>query len=161
MLACVELTLDDSAPHLASEASHQDRDGAQEAELSARGQREKRVMKFFDWLRRERGVKRIISLVVNDHPRIPCRDNVIRFCLNGFDIRYLDWDKEDLCIDILTETAPNVQELGLVWSGRASTLHGWANTESGLRTLRKVRTLLSLSYVEHEIAWLTGNSSGN
>lgn len=139
ILACVELGLDDTTSSLLDGHSTQ---GAVRSmsEKDARENREELIKGFFKWLREQRGVKRIIKLVVSDHPYLPCRDHVIVDALKGFDIRYLDWDKEDLCMQSLTQNgiAPNLRELWLAWSGRNSTLLGWSNKECGLWKLSKV-----------------------
>ncbi|KAJ8127354.1 hypothetical protein O1611_g6283 [Lasiodiplodia mahajangana] len=131
MLACVELNLNDSRATVFSDVM---------SSLN-RKVRETRVQKFFRWLRCERGVKKIVKLVVYDHPQMPCKDEVIKNCLQHFDIRYLDWNKEDLAIDMIHSVAPNLQELWLTWSGRKSTLFGWGNEKHGLRLLKQLGTL--------------------
>jgi hypothetical protein len=80
-----------------------------------------------------------VKLVVNDDPDLPCRDETIEECLTDFDIRYLDWNKDDICIKSLKEKAENLRELWVSWSGRNSTLFGWSNREHGLRSLSQVR----------------------
>jgi hypothetical protein len=129
MLACVEVGLDETRtpPRHVEGQSRKDREV-----------RETRVQRLFDWIRRK-GVKRIVRLVVYDHPLAPCRDDVIRSCLKGFDVRYLDWNKEDLSVDMLQHVAPRLQELWLTWSGRKSALLGWCNEKYGLRLLKQVR----------------------
>ncbi|KAF3904384.1 hypothetical protein ABW21_db0201646 [Orbilia brochopaga] len=148
ILACVELGLNDTASSMSSQSN------ARRGEEKAREARENLVTDFFDWLRDTRHVKRIIKLVVSDHPRMPCRDDVIREALKGFDIRHLDWDKEDLCMQSLAkdDIAPNLQELWLSWSGRNSTLLGWSNAEDGLWTLKKLETVYVSTGTEWESA---------
>lgn len=101
--------------------------------------RETLVKNFFTWLRDKRKVRRIVQVIVYDHPLAPCRDEVIKSCLEGFDVRYLDWNKEDLSVDMLQQAAMNLQELWLTWSGRKSALLGWCNQTCGLILLQKVR----------------------
>lgn len=133
MLACVELGLDDRSNTAATA------EGAGRAQRTLiqqdRKARENRVKSLFEWLR-VRQVKRIVRLVVYDNPEMPCRDHVIRDCLRGFDIRYLDWDKEDMSVDVVKDATPNVRELWLSWSGRNSVLLGWCNETDGLRMLK-------------------------
>ncbi len=142
VLACVELVLDDTATEALDGPKPTGR-AAERLEKEAQRRREERVRGFFDWLRSKRGVKRIVKLMVYDHPHAPCGDKVIKSCLKGFDIRSLDWDKEDLSVSLLAEKdiAPNLQELWLTWSGRDSALLGWSNKEHGLRMLTKVLCL--------------------
>jgi hypothetical protein len=83
-------------------------------------------------------VRRIVKLIVEDDPDLPCSDETIEDCLYGFDIRYLNWNKDDICVRSLVEKAPNLKELEVSWCGRYSTLMGWSNIEYGLRRLNKV-----------------------
>jgi len=136
MLACVELGLCDTRA-LALDSFASVRDAKEHLERD-RNLRENRVQSLFKWLRDNKGVKRIIRLVVYDHPQAPCRDEVIKLCLQKFDVRYLDWNKEDLSVDMLQNVAPNLQELWLTWSGRKSALFGWCNEKYGLRLLKQV-----------------------
>lgn len=136
MLACVEVSL------YARQAAAGDSEAQSEEE---RDTREKLVTKLFDWLRGAKQVKRIVQLVIYDHAQAPCRDEVVKACLKGFDVRYLDWNKEDLSIDVLQEVAPNLQKLWLTWSGRKSALHGWANERYGVLLLQKVRLMQHLA----------------
>lgn len=105
--------------------------------------RETFVKNFFTWLRDKKKVRRIVQIIVYDHPLAPCRDEVIKSCLEGFDVRYLDWNKEDWSVDMLQKVATNVQELWLTWSGRKSVLLGWCNQKCGLILLQKVRCFRS------------------
>ena len=98
------------------------------------------VTNMFDMLR-ERGVKQILKVTVRDDHERPCTDRVIRRCLDGFDIRYLDWDKRDLCIDVVRAACPKIAELTLYSSGRQAVLRSWT-APSGLCGLNQVRTLL-------------------
>jgi hypothetical protein len=130
MLATVEIRFS------ATQVSSVSIEGYSETDRSAR---ETLVKNFFAWLRDKRKVKRIVQVIVYDHPLAPCRDEVIKSCLEGFDVRYLDWNKEDLSVDILEKAATNLQELWLTWSGRKSSLLGWCNQKCGLILLQKVR----------------------
>jgi hypothetical protein len=91
---------------------------------------------IFDMLR-SRGVERILKVTVKDNFRRPCRDGIIYECLKDFDVRYLDWQKNDLCIDVVLATAPRVAELTLYSSGIKTVLRGWA-ARNGLCTLNQV-----------------------
>ena len=107
----------------------------------SRRSRETMVKSLFTWLRDKKQVRKIVQVIVYDHPSAPCRDEVIKYCLESFDIRYLDWNKEDLSVDMLQIAAKNLQELWLTWSGRKSALLGWCNNQCGLILLQKVRCL--------------------
>ncbi|KAL1882838.1 hypothetical protein Daus18300_000476 [Diaporthe australafricana] len=98
--------------------------------------RSESVKKIFEWLYDKKKVRRILKLVVIDDAALPCSDSTFEDCLQGFDIRYLNWNKEDLCIDTLRSAGlSNVKELWLSWSGRNSVLHSWSSKESGLPKL--------------------------
>ena len=94
--------------------------------------------KVFNMLREEKGIKRILKLTVKDDPAMPCSDRVIEKCLESFDVRYLDWNKPDLCIDIVLAKAPNVTELNLYSSGNNAVLRRWASI-NGLCGLNQAR----------------------
>ncbi|KAL2265880.1 hypothetical protein VTJ83DRAFT_6980 [Remersonia thermophila] len=150
MLACVELVLGNDCTRT-HDITKMPQDAAENLEQDARRCREHRVKSFFGWLRNAKKVRRIVKLVVNDNPWYPCGNNIIQSCLSGFDIRYLDWDKQDLSIYALEQkgVSPNLQELWLSWSGRDSALFGWSNTEHGVGMLKKLRTL----YVTPNSSW--------
>ncbi|KAI0399127.1 hypothetical protein F4802DRAFT_603297 [Xylaria palmicola] len=83
------------------------------------------IKSVFDMLRNMK-VRRILKLRVQDHFDRSCSDDVIKDCLRGIDIRYLDWKKQDLSADVVLSAAPNVAELWLYSSGRSSVLRGWS-----------------------------------
>ena len=124
---------------------------------SEREERKNRVVGLFNWLRKKKKVKRIVKLIVEDDPDLPCQDETIKKCLQGFEVRNLDWNKDDIDISTLRECAPNVRELWLLWSGRGSTLLGWANKDGGLTTLKHVSLSheLFISFILHVLKRLT------
>ncbi|KAM0436593.1 hypothetical protein ACHAPT_002301 [Fusarium lateritium] len=89
---------------------------------------------------KDRGVKRILKVTVRDNERRPCSDSVIQRCLAGFDVRYLDWNKRDLSIDVVHAACPNIAELTLYSSGRRAVLSGW-NSSAGLWGLKLLTCL--------------------
>jgi hypothetical protein len=96
------------------------------------------LLDVFTWLK-SKHVKRIIKLVVRDDEDGPCDDETIEACLQMFDIRYLDWNKEDLCIrTLLNGKVSKLVELWLYASGNNSVLWGWSSV-GGLRDLQQVR----------------------
>ncbi|KAI1760721.1 hypothetical protein GGR53DRAFT_508767 [Hypoxylon sp. FL1150] len=90
----------------------------------------------FQWLRNKK-VKQIVKLVVKDNPKRHCSDETIEKCLDGFDVRYLDWNKADLCVYTIRKKAPNVAHLWLNSSGSNAVLWSWSDS-SGLRSLPKL-----------------------
>jgi len=111
--------------------------------LKAREDRMDLVTQFFQWLRGTKEVRRIVKLVVIDDEDFPCTDETIEKCLSGFDIRYLDWNKDDICVQSIKDNVKNLRELWVSWSGRNSTLFGWSNKDYGLRCLDQVRLVTS------------------
>lgn len=96
----------------------------------------------FKWLG-EKGVKRILKLVVVDNQEWQCSDETIEECLKPWDIRYLDWNKRDLSIEIIRQGhAGKLVELWLIWSGQNTALRGWSDPVYGLKQqLPQVRAL--------------------
>lgn len=103
------------------------------------------LMRLFKKLREDGGVQQILKLTVVDNPSRPCTDEVIERCLRDFDVRYLDWNKPDLCADVILAVAPNIVELTLHSSGNSSVLRSWA-AENGLCNLNLVRYEQTLPY---------------
>lgn len=110
-----------------------------EWKIKARKDRMDRLGKFFEWLRTKKRVKRILKLIIKDDPELPCSDEIIEKCLENFDVRYLDWNKDDIDIQCLQSKAASLRELWLSWSGRNSTLIAWASKDYGLPSLKQVR----------------------
>jgi hypothetical protein len=92
---------------------------------------------IFKWLRDKKLVKSILKVVVKDDQTFPCRDDEIEAALKGLDVRYLDWNKLDLCSETIHLAAPAVKELWLYSSGNNSVLRGWAQAD-GLGKLTHV-----------------------
>lgn len=99
----------------------------------------KALKNIFDMLRHKKGVEQILKLTVLDNIEMPCSDEIIEYCLEGFDIRYLNWRKLDLCPEVILAKAPNLAELTLHASGNNAVLRGWAS-HGGLCRLDKVRS---------------------
>ncbi|KAH0558881.1 hypothetical protein GP486_004487 [Trichoglossum hirsutum] len=91
---------------------------------------------IFDWLR-DKKVKRIIKVNVQDDREIAHSDEVIENALQSFDVEVWQWKKIDICIETIARAAPNVKEVFLYSSGNNAVLRGWADTR-GLRTLKKL-----------------------
>ncbi|KFA55647.1 hypothetical protein S40293_09301 [Stachybotrys chartarum IBT 40293] len=91
---------------------------------------------FFTWLKETKGVKTILKLVVMENQDRPCSEYVVRECLKGLDVRYLDWKRRDICVDTLL-VVPNIVELWLYSSGLNAVLCGWSD-EHGLGRFNKV-----------------------
>lgn len=92
---------------------------------------------IFKWLRDKKQVKSILKVVVKDDQTVPCRDDEVETALKGLDVRYLDWNKTDLCSETIYVAAPAVKELWLYSSGNNTVLRGWAQAD-GLGKLTHV-----------------------
>lgn len=105
------------------------------------------LVDVFHWLKGVKGVKVIMRLVVRDRGPIFCSDKTMEECLKGLEIRYLDWDRPDVCTDTLRLIHDLVQ-VDLYWSGLKAVLCSWGDA-NGLRKMKRVsdeetRTLLIL-----------------
>lgn len=83
-----------------------------------------------------KGVKEIIRLIVRDNPPDFCSDETVESCLSQLEVRYLDWNRPDLCAKTL-QKVPDLVQLDLYWSGINAVLCSWSD-EKGLGNLRKV-----------------------
>jgi hypothetical protein len=61
-----------------------------------------------------------------DNIKMPCSDEIIEYCLDDFDVRYLNWRKLDLCVEAILANTTNLAELTLHSSGNNAVLRGWA-----------------------------------
>lgn len=99
-------------------------------------QDETNLKAVFKWLKVDKGVKAILNLIVKDNPNHYCSDDTVEECLKDLEVRYLDWNRPDLCANSFT--LPNtLVEISLYWTGLNAVLWSWSDTE-GLRTLIKV-----------------------
>ncbi|KAF4995238.1 hypothetical protein FGRMN_5269 [Fusarium graminum] len=89
---------------------------------------------------RKRKVQQILKVTIHDNPRRPCSDGTIQDCLKGFDVRYLDWSKPDLSIDVIHAACPRLAEIKLYSSGRKSVFSGWTSN-TGLCNLHQLKCL--------------------
>jgi hypothetical protein len=92
------------------------------------------LLSVFRWLKGKK-VKCILSLTVKENPHHYCSDYTVKECLKDLEVRYLNWNRPDLCGNI--ETLPkDLIEVSLYWSGLDAVLWSWSDTQ-GLRTLTK------------------------
>lgn len=94
------------------------------------------IVKILHWLRRK-GVGKILELTVTDDESEPHYDEAIEAALKGFGIEILNWQKLDLCSDVLYNAVTDVRKLYLYSSGNSDVLKGWSS-ENGLERLPKV-----------------------
>ncbi|KAL8975513.1 MAG: hypothetical protein Q9197_000251 [Variospora fuerteventurae] len=110
---------------------------------------------IFQWLKGPedtaktgKGVKGIMRLTVRDNPPYFCSDETIEKCLEGLEIRYLDWNRPDLSAQTLLK-APDLVQVDLYWDGIYAVLCSWSD-EKGIGNLQKGRETAErmLVYVE-------------
>jgi hypothetical protein len=93
----------------------------------------------FNWLA-EKGVHKIIRVVVDDDQQTPHTEEAIGKALARFDVETLDWRKKDICSETFRYSIPNVRVLRLYWSGSNPVLRAWS-AEDGLCLLTNVSGL--------------------
>ena len=98
------------------------------------------VLIILSWLR-QRGVKKILKLVVPDCRTSPLDEDNIRLSLEGFVIEELNWRRLDLGIEPVASLAPALGVLHLYSSGIWAVLSHWVG-EEGLKRLEKVCMLV-------------------
>lgn len=84
-----------------------------------------------------KGVRKIIKIMVEDNEDIPHSDEVLEK-LSRFDIEEWDWKRTDLCSDVLFKAAPNARKVTLYSSGNSAVLRSWSESE-GLNRLKQVK----------------------
>lgn len=95
---------------------------------------------LFKWLKdeKQKKVKTILKVIVDDLNEPAHHDEAIEECLDGLGVEVWDWRKMDLSPEIIKKVAPDVREIHLYWSGNNAVLRGWSEPE-GLRQLQKLR----------------------
>lgn len=95
-------------------------------------------MAFFFKFLRNKGVKRIIRVIVDDTLIEPAHsDDAIEKALEGLGVEIWDWQKFDLCTETIRTAAPDAREVSLYWSGNNAVLRGWSEPE-GLKLLKNL-----------------------
>jgi len=94
---------------------------------------------FFNWLREKR-VKRILKVIVEDNEQPPHSDEAIELALQGFDVETLDWSKPDLEPETICNACDKLKDVVLHWSGNNAVLRAWSDPE-GLRKLSKLSVI--------------------
>lgn len=67
-----------------------------------------------------------MRLTVRDNPPYFCSDETIEKCLEGLEIRYLDWNRPDLSTHTLLK-APDLVQVDLYWDGIYAVLCSWSD----------------------------------
>ncbi|GAW10690.1 hypothetical protein ANO14919_000250 [Xylariales sp. No.14919] len=109
----------------------------EEEKLSLWRRDEENLKDVFEWLKVDKGVKTIVSLTVKDNSNHYCSDATVLKCLENLEVRYLDWNRPNLCAN--SSTLPNtIIEISLYWARLNAVLWSWSGAE-GLQTLKKLR----------------------
>jgi hypothetical protein len=92
---------------------------------------------FFQWLR-DKGVQRILKVIVDDLQEPAHSDEAIEEALKGFSVEILDWRKLDICPETICKASDELREVYLRWTGNNATLRAWSEPE-GLKKLQQLR----------------------
>ncbi|KAL7903704.1 peptidase S8/S53 domain-containing protein [Trichoderma velutinum] len=100
---------------------------------------------FFNWLK-QKGVKHIIKVTVDDLNTPAHSDEAIEQALEPFDVEILDWRRLDLDPVSLSRVGKRLREVHLQWSGKNVVLWAWSE-EEGLAMIPTLETI-SVTQVE-------------
>ena len=116
------------------------KEAASVAERSPKGRRYGKddVMRLFDYLRIQKGVKRVIRVIIVDTETPSHSDEAIEHALKDLKVETWDWRKYDLCTESIFRAAPEVEELNLYWSGNNAVLRSWCEPD-GLPKLKQLK----------------------
>ncbi|KAF4961920.1 hypothetical protein FSARC_9961 [Fusarium sarcochroum] len=98
---------------------------------------------FFDWLK-NRGVTKIIKVIVDDLQSPSHSDEMIEKSLEPFKVEILDWRRLDLDPTSLFEIGQCLREVNLHWSGNNSVLRAWSEKDG----LARIPTLEVISLIQ-------------
>ncbi|KAL4947890.1 hypothetical protein BDW69DRAFT_189778 [Aspergillus filifer] len=86
------------------------------------------AFRAFAWLR-QRGVRKIIDVVVADSEN-PCHSNeTIQDALEGFEVETWDWQRNDIPSSVIASSSSVVNQLTLYFSGSEATIKDWCGNE--------------------------------
>ena len=91
---------------------------------------------LFNFLR-NKSVKRVIRVIVDDTLEPSHSDEAIETALGGLKVEIWDWKKTDLCTETIVTAALDAREVYLYWSGNNAVLRGWSEP-GGLNQLKKL-----------------------
>ncbi|KAF5650767.1 intracellular serine protease [Fusarium tjaetaba] len=111
---------------------------------------------------RSKGVETVLRVFVHDSdPDSPSHsDEAIEKALQGLGVEVWDWNKTDLCTEVILTAAPQAREVHLYWSGNNAVLRGWSEAgglarlpELGLVKLHiQQKGLESSARTEHNVS---------
>ncbi|KAL9566297.1 hypothetical protein ACKAV7_009656 [Fusarium commune] len=96
------------------------------------------LVHIFDQLRKK-GVETVLRVFVQDSDPdyLSHSDEAIEKALGGMGVEVWDWNKTDLCTEVIVNAAPKIREVHLYWSGNNAVLRGWSEA-GGLAKLREL-----------------------
>lgn len=59
----------------------------------------------------------------------PHSDEAIEKCLERFEVESLDWQKVDLCPEVIVRVGSHLRDITLHWSGHNAVLRGWGEPQ--------------------------------
>ncbi|KAI9793750.1 MAG: hypothetical protein M1833_000696 [Piccolia ochrophora] len=95
------------------------------------------MVAIFNFLR-QKGVKRVLSVLVDDMDVPAHSDESIEHALEGLKVEVWNWRKFDLCVETIRVAAPEAREVHLYWSGNNTVLNGWS-APGGLDLLKDLK----------------------
>ena len=117
--------------------AHKGKPSERDSKTEGKGRNDMTFM--FEFLR-NKGVKRIVRVVVADQEGIAHSDEAIERALIGFEVEIWDWQRFDICTETIAWAAPGVEQAHLYWSGNNAVLWGWSekNVLDRMTRLKKV-----------------------
>ncbi|KAI0400668.1 hypothetical protein F4802DRAFT_619718 [Xylaria palmicola] len=103
---------------------------------------------IFDVLK-EKGVRKILRLIVDDDDACLHQDDMIQEKLKDFEIEELQWRKMDLSSSVLRHAVPHARTLRLFSSGNHSVLRDWSSAD-GLNELGMLQSVYLKIYWKTE-----------
>lgn len=110
---------------------------------------------IFDWLKKKKGVDRILRIEVDDMEAPGHSDEAIEKALEQFKVEVLDWRRQDLCPFMISRIGENLREIHLQWSGRNTVLRSWSEREGLALTTSLERIIINQAEVSEALADLT------
>ncbi|KAF4345848.1 intracellular serine protease [Fusarium beomiforme] len=97
------------------------------------------LVHIFDKLR-EKHVETILRVIVDDSAYPSHSDEAIEKALKDMSVEVWQWNKPDLCTEVILQAAPSAREVHLYWSGNNAVLRGWSE-KGGLPMLPKLQVV--------------------
>lgn len=89
---------------------------------------------------RDKGVSTILKVNVDDLEYPAHNDAAIERSLKNMSVEVWNWRKIDICPSLIFQTAPDITEVHLYWSGTNAVLRAWSE-EEGLPMMKKLNKI--------------------